>query len=155
MDRVEFIRQLRIALSGSVNHIIIEDNVRYYEDYIDMEIRKGKPEEQILQELGSPRLIAKTIIETNKTAGTSQEEYERGGATYDSEKGFTRQGWFNRETDGNRTFKLPLWVFVIVIFLLIIFFLGILTRVMAALLPIIFPIILIVAVARLIQTLWR
>ena len=155
MDRVEFIRQLRIALSGSVNHIIIEDNVRYYEDYIDMEIRKGKPEGQVLQELGSPRLIAKTIIETNKTAGTSQEDYESSNATYDGESDAAYQGWFNRGITGNRTFRLPLWAFGVGIFLIVMFFFVILTTAMAALLPIIFPIILIVIAVRLIRTLWR
>lgn len=155
MDRVEFIRQLRIALSGSVNHIIIEDNVRYYEDYIDMEIRKGKPEEKVLQELGSPRLIAKTIIETNKTAGTSQEAYEQSDTTYDSSEDSAGHGWFRGGSDGNRVFRLPLWVFGIGIILIVILFFVILTTAMAALLPFLFPVILIIAVARLIQTLWR
>jgi len=155
MDRVEFIRQLRVALSGSVNHIIIEDNVRYYEDYIDMEIRKGKPESQVLQELGSPRLIAKTIIETNKTAGTSQEAYDQNEATYDSGSESGNQGWFNRGNESGRVFRLPLWVFGVGIFLVVMFFFVMLTTAMAALLPIIFPIILMVIAVRLIRTLWR
>ncbi|MDD2971217.1 MAG: DUF1700 domain-containing protein [Lachnospiraceae bacterium] len=149
MDRDEFIRQLRIALSGSVNHIIIEDNVRYYEDYIDMEVRKGRTEYEVLQELGNPRLIAKTIIETNKIAGTSQSAYEE--EAYDDAQAETNRGF----RGGNRTFRLPLWLAGIVIFLIVMVFFTLLTTVMAAVLPYLLPIILIIAAARLIRTLWR
>lgn len=35
-----------------------------YRDYITGEIRKGRTEEQVMDDLGDPRLIARTIIET-------------------------------------------------------------------------------------------
>lgn len=147
MNRDEFIRQLRIALSGAVNSIIIEDNVRYYQEYIDAEIRKGRTEEQVLQELGNPRLIAKTIIETNKTAGTTEEAYESNEAY--------EQDPMGNEGRTNRVFRLPLWTIAAIGIFIVLFFFTIVTTALAALLPYLFPIILIVAVARLIRTLWR
>ena len=62
MNKQEFLEQLRKSIAGINDYTVINDTLAYYEDYIDMEIRKGKPESQVLQELGSPRLIAKTII---------------------------------------------------------------------------------------------
>ena len=44
MNRQEFIRELRIAMSGHFSSAEIQENVEYYEDYIDMQLRKWKTE---------------------------------------------------------------------------------------------------------------
>ena len=145
MNRVEFIRQLRIALSGSVNYNIVEENVRYYEDYIDMEIRKGKSEGQVLAELGSPRLIAKTIIETNKTAETDN-------AAYDDNTAFTEEK--NQSTRG-RILKMPLWLIGVFVILIICLLFAAVTSLISVLLPILLPILVVILVARMVQSLWK
>ena len=40
-------------------------HVRYYEDYIRHEMNRGRSEQEVLEELGDPRLIARTILETS------------------------------------------------------------------------------------------
>ena len=72
MDRTEFIERLQRALAGGVNSSRVAENVQYYREYIDMEIRKGRSEEEVLGSLGDPRLLAKSIIEANKRAGVSE-----------------------------------------------------------------------------------
>ena len=62
MSKQEFIRQLRMYISSANDAAFINDTVAYYEDYIEKEIRHGKTEEQVLKELGDPRLIAKSIL---------------------------------------------------------------------------------------------
>ena len=42
MTRFEFTIKLRKALSGRVNHVIVNDNVAYYENYIDIYIKNNK-----------------------------------------------------------------------------------------------------------------
>ena len=74
MDRESFITELRMALSGKVNPAVIEENISYYNEYITGQVRMGEDEEDVLDALGNPRLIAKTIIEANKRA--------EGGAYY-------------------------------------------------------------------------
>ena len=64
MTKFEFSEKLRKALSGRVSHVVVNENVSYYERYIDTEIKKGRSEKEVLEELGDPRLIAKTIIDT-------------------------------------------------------------------------------------------
>ncbi len=41
MDRTEFMDRLQRTLAGGVNSSQVAENVRYYQDYIDTEIRKG------------------------------------------------------------------------------------------------------------------
>jgi uncharacterized membrane protein len=66
MDKQEFLEILRHSLSGEVNPEVIDQNIKYYDQYISS--RSVEEEERILEELGNPRLIARTIIETDKIA---------------------------------------------------------------------------------------
>lgn len=80
MEREEFLRGLTEALSGEVPAQVIQDNLRYYRDYIDSEVGKGRSESQVMEELGSPRLIARTIIDATPGSGEGAfEEYKPGG----------------------------------------------------------------------------
>ena len=90
MTRYEFIQRLRTALSGEVPAPVVEENVRFYDRYISDEIAKGKSEEDVLTDLGDPRLIAKTILETWQSDDTDLEYHcsddEAGQASYGSQR---------------------------------------------------------------------
>ena len=58
MNTGEFLNRLEDALRGKVSNQVIEANLQYYRDYITGEIRKGRTEEQVMDDLGDPRLIA-------------------------------------------------------------------------------------------------
>ena len=73
MDRREFLDILREQLAGNMQEGKAAAHVRYYEDYIQSQVRGGRPEQEVLQELGDPRLIAKTLIDTDDAG--SQEDY--------------------------------------------------------------------------------
>ena len=60
-------------MEGQVPVNEIEDSVLYYRDYFSRQEAAGRTEQEILEELGSPRLIAKSIIETK---GGEQIYYE-------------------------------------------------------------------------------
>ena len=68
MDKKEFLEKLAMALAGQVSGRVIEENIAYYDQYISDEVRRGKPVSQVLEELGDPRLIARSIIEANGAA---------------------------------------------------------------------------------------
>ena len=59
MTKREFLESLRLALSGKITSVQLAENLDYYEDYINTEIRKGRDEQEVLSELGDPRLIAR------------------------------------------------------------------------------------------------
>ena len=65
MNKNEFLSQLKMQLSFSLDKQKIEENIKYYRDYIENEIKNGKSEQEVLNELGSPNLIAKTIVQIN------------------------------------------------------------------------------------------
>lgn len=74
MKKDEFLQILRRALNGDVPPSVVEDTVRYYDDYITQESLKGTPEEEVIAEIGDPRLIAKTIEDT--TDGSGEGNYQ-------------------------------------------------------------------------------
>ena len=72
MTKEEFLEQLEDALVGEVPNSVIYDNKRYYEIYFFSEMKQGRTEQEILIELGSPRLIARTIIDMQ---GDAKQQY--------------------------------------------------------------------------------
>lgn len=76
MGKLEFLDKLRLALNGRVGAGTLSDTLTYYEDYISAEMRKGRSEEEVMASLGDPRLIARTIMETEDREEQSvSEEY--------------------------------------------------------------------------------
>ncbi len=73
MDKTEFLSILREALNQEVNPAVIEQNIRYYDQYISS---SSEEEKRKIEELGDPRLIAKTIIEAEKAAREKSGYYD-------------------------------------------------------------------------------
>lgn len=87
MDRNEFLNRLREALENDLSGPAVQEHIAYYDDYIRSEMASGKSEQEVLDMLGDPWVIARTIIDSAENAA----EYgnRAGGAyqTYDAEKG--------------------------------------------------------------------
>ena len=86
MNKEQFIDTLRRALYGKIDDYTLQDHIRYYEDYIRQEMGKGRTEQEVLQELGDPRLLARTIVETSslKNPDTVYTVDEEGQNSYGS-----------------------------------------------------------------------
>lgn len=67
MNKREFLQKLREYLSYELPQRYVEKNLRYYNDYIDKEAKKGRTQRDILDDLGDPQLIAKSIIDAAKS----------------------------------------------------------------------------------------
>ena len=91
MQKIEFLNILRQSLEGEVDPNEIEQNVRYYDQYIGN--RPAEEEEKILKELGDPRLIAKSIIEADRAA----KQKEKASDTYQN----AYYGYQNQESRDN------------------------------------------------------
>ncbi len=63
MNKYEFLEGLKAALADTNNPVLIKENVDFYKNYIEDELKKSRDEEDILAELGEPRLIARSIKE--------------------------------------------------------------------------------------------
>ena len=68
MKREDFIKGLEEALRGDVSPYLINENINYYNNYILEEMKNGKTEEEVVNSLGDPWVIAKTIIQTSEGA---------------------------------------------------------------------------------------
>ena len=158
MNKQEFLDKLRLALNGRVSVGIVTDNIRYYEDYINTEIRKGRSEEEVLSQLGDPRLIARTIVQTHGGTGGGRAADINGDARSFSSQDADSAGE-RQENGGKKHFasvRLPLRaigiVAVVVIVLLVI--LLVLSFVFSVL-SVIFPVILIIVAVSFVVKLFR
>lgn len=133
MTRFEFTKILRKTLSGRVSHEIVNENVAYYETYIDTEIKKGRSEREILQELGDPRLLAKTIIDTTDERETVLEDDAKTSS---------------RVFFSGRLVRLPVWLFMLVAVLAVILIFHVVGFVLSLVLPIAVPVALVVLAVR-------
>ena len=112
MNKKEFLDVLRQTLAGEVSSSTIDQNLQYYNQYISS--RGIENEEKVIEELGDPRLIAKTIILTDKSAkqkgqfreNESQRNYYDDGEDYkdsnyrsaNKQNGFNKMSWTSRLT---------------------------------------------------------
>lgn len=87
MSKQDFIDRLRAALNGKVSPGQVIENVNYYEEYINTQIRMGRTDEEVLADLGDPRLIAKSIVTANGDSG------------YEAAAGYSRESDFNGDAD--------------------------------------------------------
>lgn len=78
MNKEEFLHELRVCLNGKMSPADVDANVDYYRAYIEGEVMKGRSEAEVLEELGSPRLIAK-----NLTANRNEEQEDRRNSYYE------------------------------------------------------------------------
>lgn len=85
MSREEFLRGLEEALAGEVPASVVRDNLNYYSSYLSQELAKGRTMEEIIEEIGEPRIVARTIIDSTDAAaeagdyGTYEDRSSRDG----------------------------------------------------------------------------
>lgn len=81
MTKQEFLEELKNALMGEVPAEVMMDSYRYYSTYIDDEVRKGRTEKEVLDELGKPSLIARSIVTAQSGERAADVEYTEDGRT--------------------------------------------------------------------------
>ena len=91
MKKEEFIRELVLELKHNVSEEVILEQKRFYEEYIQSEVRGGKTEEEVIASLSEPRLLAKSIIDAAEAAGdhvarTTPFRYEESDINYASDE---------------------------------------------------------------------
>lgn len=94
MTKEQFIMELEQCLQGEVSAYEISDSLTYYRQYFEDEMRNGKSEEQVSEELGSPRLIARSIIDArgNEENNSGYEESSYGGRYTQNDSSYTAYG---------------------------------------------------------------
>jgi len=131
MNREEFLQGLQNALSGEVPQNVVQENLRYYDDYIRGERQKGRTEEDVMSELGDPRLIARTIVDT--TPGAGEGAYEE-SVSYDNAG--------SEQTGGNSRihyYDLSKWYWkllgIVIVVMVVMFLVAIVGGILSLLIP--------------------
>lgn len=146
MDRTEFLDRLQRTLAGGVNSSQVAENMRYYQEYIDTEIRKGRSEADVLSGLGDPRLLAKSIIEANKRAG-----YVEGtNQNYDEERQDDSASGNGRGYSG--AVRVPGWLILLIVTVVLLLIIGVIFSVISILAPIMIPVLIVVLLYHFIRS---
>ncbi|MBQ8597257.1 MAG: DUF1700 domain-containing protein [Lachnospiraceae bacterium] len=137
MTKQDFLDELQRTLTNKISAAAVAEHVNYYREYIEVEVRKGKSEEAVVEELGSPRLIAKSIL---TTAATEQGQSSYGNAQSKVEgDGDGQSGWRS---------KLPVILLLIGVLVILLIAGVFLTSVIRILFPILLPIILVILLVK-------
>lgn len=64
MKKLEFLKKLKDALSPEMDARSVKEQISYYSHYIDEEVAKGRSEGEVVDALGDPWLIARTLLDS-------------------------------------------------------------------------------------------
>lgn len=128
MEKNEFLEKLRLSLNGKIAPETVNSTLDYYDEYISSEMQEGRTEAEVMEALGDPRLIARTIAETKGGQLNSQ----AAGTVDEPEQSFDGTGELP-----NRVHSVPGWVWLIGFFFVLAFILGIALKLLSVLWPLI------------------
>jgi len=140
MTKNEFLEQLQRALVSRVSSSLVNENLSYYEEYIATQVRAGRSEESVIESLGDPRLLARSIADAEKRAGAEVTD-DADDETYEQDDNLM-----------HRSYKLPGWLILIGVLFVIILVLSLAFSVIRVLLPVIIPIAIVVYFVRILQS---
>lgn len=147
MNRAEFLEKLREALTNAVSLAVVNENVNYYNQYISDEMAKGRSEREVLDELGDPWVIAKTIIDMQ------EQTQSYGGADYETKRG----GYQSNDTGKSRVkvFAFDSWwkrLLLILCLVGIVFLIfSVITGIISLVAPILVPVLVVVIIVRMVS----
>jgi len=149
MTKTEFLDKLRAALNGNVSDSLLRENMTYYNEYIDSQIYMGKSEQEVMDLLGDPRLIARTIVQTNGvTADAAEDTYHRENSSYDD----YNNNPYGENYSGTNEVKvrtLPSWLWTIIVVLIVICVISFVFKVVSFLLPFVLPVLIVIFFVKL------
>lgn len=149
MDRQKFIQKLKEALENDLSGSVVQDNLNYYNQYIADEMKKGRTEQEVVDELGDPWMIARTIVDSQEiqSASGTTGDYGRQEQAYDRPDAYRDE---RIHVFGLDTWWKKLLVIVSVIAVVCIIF-SIITGIISLVAPIAIPVLLIIIVVQIVK----
>ena len=145
MTKRDFLGGLRTALSFKVSAANVEENIRYYDEYISSQVRMGRKENEVVEELGDPRLLARSIADASKGA----EQHDAYHETYQEESKTEYHNEKFGKAFGRKLLRMPGWFIGIISIVVIFFIIYVVISFLSFLAPILIPVIVILAIIRL------
>ncbi|MCD7807206.1 MAG: DUF1700 domain-containing protein [Lachnospiraceae bacterium] len=143
MTKQEFINHLQNSLYGRVPEGVVRENVLYYEQYFESQRQKGVSEETVCEQIGSPKLIAMSIIEAEKhETGSAREESMEFSDDITPESGSHFTVHYRR---------IPAWLGTVLLMVAVIFIFWLVINIFRVAIPVIVPVVIILLGYRMIK----
>ena len=145
MNRHEFLKQLEHALEAEMNPEKVREHVDYYRSYIAEEVKNGKSEKEVMDLLGDPWVIARSIIDS--PLNETEDQY-----TYADYEEAEQEAPFG--TPEIKIKKITGWKIAAVcvgIVLILVLVISLLTGLISMLAPVLVPLLVIWIVLRIVE----
>ena len=157
MDRGEFLSILRESMEGLIPMDEIEKNIQFYRSYFD---ESGQADREVIEELGYPRLIARTIIDAYKASKGPMADYytEQARSEYSREHSGQYGDFANQEGGGGSGRRFA-WLekaigWFVVLFVAIVFFV-VAVAVVGVFVGYVLPVILLIVLIKILADYFR
>lgn len=151
MNRSEFLNKLRETLENDLSAQAVQENIEYYDSYIRSEVQNGRTEQEVLEMLGDPWVIARTIINSAENErdyyGGPSSSYGSGQSTYTEEEEKEIRYPILHLMGIDTWWKRLLFFAGIIIVLMIV--VSVVTGLIAAVLPFALPLLILILVLRI------
>ena len=157
MDRGEFLSILRESMEGLIPMDEVEKNIQFYRSYFD---ESGQADREVIEELGDPRLIARTIIDAYKASKGPMAHYytEQARSEYSREHSGQYGDFANQEGGGGSGRRFA-WLekaigWFVVLFVAIVFFV-VAVAVVGVFVGYVLPVILLIVLIKILADYFR
>lgn len=152
MKKEKFLEILKERLKNELSSREVEYHINYYKKYIEDEIATGKSQEEIIEMLGDPVMIAKTIID----ASGNNNQFHNSNMDYNKYNDTKHKGVhfkINGKQVNSLLFKIIIVIITIIVISIIIGIISIAFKILGVLFSIFMPILLVVLVVSIIYKL--
>ena len=138
MTKREFLETLNFCLTGKISSSLLQENMSYYSEYIDSQMNLGYSEEAVMESLGDPRLIARTIVQTNGVENVEEASYRESSSGAETEPG-----------NELKVRTIPSWLWTVIVIAIILCVISLIFSVVSFLLPILLPVLVVMFFVKL------
>lgn len=154
MTEREFLEKLREALENSLDNRIVQENMDYYRSYIEEETGQGRDEDEVIDELGDPWVLAQSVINMAENCSGAKAGYRNSDVH--------EEGWFGdlgrqRYSDSDtqiHTYMVNGWkrlLFLLGIIGIVLIVFAVIGGLLSLIMPVLLPILVGVLVLRFIK----
>lgn len=150
MSKYEFLAKLRDTLSEELSSQEVEEQMEYYNQYITDAVMSGRTEAEVLEELGDPWVIARTLIDAGTEKKKEEYIYDYSGKPYENQEASHKKQSYDRKV---KIYRLDSWwqkaLIVLVVLGILFLLLSFVTGIVSLLAPVLIPLILLVLLMKM------
>ena len=151
MKRQEFLEKLREALSNGLDSRTVHENVMYYQSYIAEEMEKGRSEEEVIDELGDPWVLARSVIDMAENFPGNHGS----DSVYNTGNAGRREEGFERGAENMHIFSVDSWwkklIFILGIIGIVLIVMIVIGGLFRLFIPLIIPILVVALLFRIVN----